>query len=252
MLVTLVILCLVSQQALTITYSCDPYVSCGCSTRPASLSRILGGEPALNNTWGWAVSILFQNTSYCGGTLISDSWVLTTVTCVRSHRSSDTFVSAATNTLIGRQQWRGASVVIPHPDYDYQTQVNDIALIKVSPPFDMTDSAIAQICMPTTMMTTEDYPPIDSSVRNCRSCRWSGCWWCYFSFVDVQMVAIGWGGVTPASTVSYILQQVTLRRVAYETDSCHSLITSRYLQFCASVDDGPKGKNLPMMRDRER
>ena len=95
--------------------------------------------------------------------------------------------------------------------------------------------------------------PIDSSVRNCFSCRWSDrCWWWYFSFVDMQMVAVGWGRVTPASTVSYILQQVTLRRVGYETDSCHSQITNRSRQLCASVENGPKGKNLPMMRDRER
>jgi hypothetical protein len=68
MLLTLAILSLLSQQVLTITYSCDPSASCGCSSSPASLSRILGGEPALNNTWGWAVSILFNDMYYCAGT----------------------------------------------------------------------------------------------------------------------------------------------------------------------------------------
>jgi secreted trypsin-like serine protease len=158
------------QQVLTITYSCDPNASCGCSTSPATVSRILGGETALNNTWGWVVSILFNNSYYCAGSLISDSWILTTVNCVRSYRPSEILVSAATNQRFGWKQRRYASVVIKHPNYDSQTQVNDIALIRVSSLFNMADASIAQICLPMMTITAEDYPPINSPVRKRLSC----------------------------------------------------------------------------------
>ena len=73
MLLTLAILFLVAQQALIISFLCDPNVVCGCSSSSASVSRILGGEPALNNTWDWVVSILFNETHFCAGILISGS-----------------------------------------------------------------------------------------------------------------------------------------------------------------------------------
>ena len=144
------------------SYVCDRNASCGCSTSPALVSRIFGGETAMNNTWGWAVSVLFNNTFYCGATLISPSAILTTAACIGIYRASEIAVSVATTRFLGWTQWRYASVMIKHPNYDPVTRVNDIALLRVSPPFDMTDQGIAQICVP--MMTTEDYPMINTSV----------------------------------------------------------------------------------------
>jgi hypothetical protein len=36
-------------------YSCNTTAACGCSNRPASMTRIVGGEAAATSTWGWAV-----------------------------------------------------------------------------------------------------------------------------------------------------------------------------------------------------
>ena len=144
------------------SYLCNPSAPCGCSSSSARVSRILGGENAFNHTWGWAVSILFNNTHYCGGTLISSSWIVTTAGCIGPYRAWEIVVSAATNQLFGWQQWRPAFAVFPHQNFDPSSFVNNIALIEVSPPFNMNDSSIAQICLP--MATTEDYPPVNSSV----------------------------------------------------------------------------------------
>ena len=143
-------------------YACDRNASCGCSTSPAAVARMIGGETARNNTWGWAVSLLLNSSFVCGATLISSSWILTSSSCLESYRPSEIIASAATNQLLGYKQWRYASVLIKHPDYDSATRVNDIALIQVSPPFNMSDPGIAAICLP--LMATDDYPIINTSV----------------------------------------------------------------------------------------
>ena len=155
-------ICLLDSQL--VQYACDPSATCGCSSRPAVVSRIYGGESAVNNSWGWAVSILINQTYYCGGVLISASWVLTTANCVQGYRASEVWLSAGTNVLLGGKQTRTASRVIQHPSFDDYWWTNNIALIHVSPPFNMTDPSISVICLP--IATDEDFPPTNSSVKN--------------------------------------------------------------------------------------
>ena len=146
------------------TFPCNASAPCGCSGVPVVTSRILGGETAVNNSLGWAVSILLNNTYYCSGTLVSQSWVLTSAGCLGYFRSWEIFVSAATNGLLTWKQWRSVTALIRHPGFTPNSWVNDVALLQLASPFNMTDSAIARICMP--VETTADYPPINSSVSS--------------------------------------------------------------------------------------
>jgi hypothetical protein len=58
-----------------------------------------------------------------------------------------------------------------------------------------------------------------------------------------QLVTIGWGlKAAHIKTVSNELQQVTLRAIAPEIESCDRSISSNSQQFCAGVDTGIKGK----------
>ena len=160
------ILCLllvaVAQRVATVSYPCNASAPCGCSANPVVTSRILGGEAAANLTWGWAVSLSLNGTSMCGGTLISSSWILTAAGCTNYYPASEILISAATNELLGWIQWRRVSLVIKHPAYNTTTGVNDIALLRMSAPFDMTNPSIARICLP--IWTSEDDPSINSSV----------------------------------------------------------------------------------------
>ena len=58
-----------------------------------------------------------------------------------------------------------------------------------------------------------------------------------------QLIAIGWGQrVAHIKAVSNELQQVTLRAVASESESCDGIVSSQSQQFCAGADTGSKGK----------
>jgi secreted trypsin-like serine protease len=151
-----------SQSDGQVEYLCSSTAPCGCSTEPALLTKIVGGEPAATNTWGWAVSLSINDTWLCGGSILSSSWVLTAAHCMAGMLPSEVYISAATNELYGAKQLRVASSVIVNPQFDSVLIENDIALIKVSPPFDMTDPSISQICLPAP--TTEDFPPLNSTV----------------------------------------------------------------------------------------
>ncbi|CAF2537753.1 unnamed protein product [Rotaria sp. Silwood2] len=203
------------QPSAQITYVCNSNTVCGCSKNSASVTKIVGGETAPINTWGWVVSLLINEEWLCGGTILSNSWILTAAHCVENINPSQVIISAATDQLLGMKQWRQGSSVILHPQYNDTLLQNDIALIQVSPSFNMTDESISKICLP--ISTTEDYPPINST-----------------------LVAIGWGELQENGTISDTLQQVTLKRIQYDSFACYLLINNETMQFCAGDLNGGK------------
>merc|ERR1712198_485117 len=49
---------------------------------PPSLNKIVGGEEAEPNQWPWIVALFIDNAWFCGGSLISENWVMTAAHCV--------------------------------------------------------------------------------------------------------------------------------------------------------------------------
>ncbi|CAJ0950741.1 unnamed protein product [Ranitomeya imitator] len=45
------------------------------------LLRIVGGMNSARDEWPWQVSLHFKGNAQCGGSLISDTWVLTAAHC---------------------------------------------------------------------------------------------------------------------------------------------------------------------------
>ena len=100
---------------------------------------IVGGEIADKSAWPWIVSLNKYDSHWCGGSLIAPQWVLTAAHCVvdrsRNARSSKIYtVAVGAHRLSDVSQKIKVSKVIIHPDYDDDTMVNDVALLKLEKP----------------------------------------------------------------------------------------------------------------------
>ncbi|KAK7084715.1 hypothetical protein SK128_023621 [Halocaridina rubra] len=123
----------------------------GCGKRgirtTEGLMRILGGRIAQQGSWPWQVAVLnrFKET-FCGGTLISQRWVLTAAHCVYRRL----YVRLGEHDLQHKDKKEIEMRVeksFKYPDYDVSTIGHDIALLKL--PKDVTYTRyIIPACLP--------------------------------------------------------------------------------------------------------
>ena len=186
--------------------------TCGCSAvKPVFLSsRIVNGNTAVANSWPWMVTILTRNGgALCAGVLISAQHVLTAAHCLNaSWPASSVQVFGGVQTLSTRDsaQIRNVSNFTNHPGYVITpTIINDIAVMTLTSPFNMTSSGVGICCLPT-----------ETSV---------------LSIGNVGVI-IGWGltslnGTSPSDN---LLQGVVQVR---NESSCVSASSAPTIRFCA-------------------
>ena len=131
-------------------YPCNSNVTCGCSLERAIVSKIIGGERVIKRSWGWMVSLRKypDHTHFCGGSILSNSWILTAAHCVAGHKPSNIMIHVGSLYLQYSSQQRTVRRIISHPNYNSGNYVNDIALIQLSSPLDINDPNLAKICLP--------------------------------------------------------------------------------------------------------
>ncbi len=131
-------------------YACRSTAPCGCSIERAILLKIVGGETVRKRSWGWVVSLTqySNHTHFCGGSILSSSWILTAAHCVSNQHASDIMIHAGSTNLQYSSQKRQVAKIFSHPAFDPYTYENDIALIQLSSPLDMNDPDLAKICLP--------------------------------------------------------------------------------------------------------
>nr|XP_057917979.1 chymotrypsin-like protease CTRL-1 [Doryrhamphus excisus] len=119
-----------------------------CGEAPLN-SRIVGGEDAMAGWWPWQVSMHFTGFHICGGTLISEEWVLTAAHCITNTSTSPWLMYFGKQNQTGvnpQEVSRTVSQVIVHADYNNVTFENDIALFKLSSPVTY-NNYIRPVCM---------------------------------------------------------------------------------------------------------
>lgn len=119
-------------------------------------AKITGGTDALISEFPWQVYITSGDIT-CGGSIISDVWIVTAAHCVRTESGatvspSEVFVKAGANNPYNDAEGKvyGASQVIPHENYNDESLENDIALIRLNSPIDIPQAR------PVRIVTQED------------------------------------------------------------------------------------------------
>ena len=112
------------------------------------------------NEYPWMVSITNTDEKhFCGGTLISATWVVTAAHCMfKDSEGTKPVMADQIRVVLGEHDINqageetiprivvGISQIIRHPDYSAITSGNDIALIQTSTPVDL--SIYTPVCLP--------------------------------------------------------------------------------------------------------
>ena len=214
-------------------YPCNPTLTCGCGSIPVILtpSRIIGGEKAIDYSWPMMVSvhIIYENMHWCGGTIVSDSYILTAAHCLYEFVSNPPmklWISAGmTDLLDPRQIRRTVDYIHIYPNYtgrpdDYR---HDIALMHLDQPLPIKENRfLTKTCI------NPVYPPIsnDKYIKN-----------------GTHLTTIGWGTQKSGDLKKPTnLQQVEVFAIDNEDPICIVSMNDSQTQFCAGLIEGGKGK----------
>ncbi|XP_077256103.1 chymotrypsin-2-like isoform X1 [Temnothorax americanus] len=101
--------------------------------------RIVNGEDAKVGEIPYQISLQtkYHSFHFCGGSILSDKFVITAAHCVQGRSPTDIKVVAATINLTDREKLEhDVEKIIIHEEYNSaNSYINDIALLKVKQPF---------------------------------------------------------------------------------------------------------------------
>jgi secreted trypsin-like serine protease len=112
-------------------------------SRRNAASRIVGGSEAYTGQFRFAAAINVQTSNskfFCGGALLTNEWILTAGHCVDG--ATLFTIQLGSNSLTGDDPNRvtvATSDYILHPDFNPSTLENDVGLIKLRLPVELTN-----------------------------------------------------------------------------------------------------------------
>lgn len=189
----------------------DPVV-CG---EPARNGRIVNGTNALPGAYPWTVGLQFVDKLYCGGSLITNRFVLTAAHCLKGiNHSRIRLILGDHNRRIksAHQVTRTIDRVFLHEGFVKKTFNNDIALIRLNAEVEFSPY-ILPVCLPSLDHT----------------------------YLNENGTVVGWGKLEEGGSPSDILQEVVVPIISVTKCKHHTKYRSREItenMFCAGYDEG--------------
>ncbi|ODM98260.1 Trypsin-1 [Orchesella cincta] len=169
--------------------------------------RIVGGSQASKGEFPHIIQIKRNGGQYCGGSLVNANYIVTAAHCATASVAGYTLVAGEhnLNSNEGTEQSRSVSSIVRHPQYNANTQANDVAVMRVSSPF--------------TLNTNVRAVTLPSSSFNPAS----------------QLTVAGWGTLTSGGNLPTILMKVTVPLVS--TATCRNAYGSQIVagMLCAGT-----------------
>lgn len=128
----------------------------GCGKKGPGHTRIVGGVAAKPGEWPWIVTFDYlYNTAnpghHCGGTLITDEWILSAAHCFYSDMDKSRYWFSLgehdLKTVSGHEQKIPIAEILLHPNYDDSTTDNDLALIRLTRKA-VLNNRVKTVCLP--------------------------------------------------------------------------------------------------------
>ncbi|XP_034936651.1 transmembrane protease serine 9-like [Chelonus insularis] len=115
--------------------------------------RIVGGRPTEPHRYPWIARLVYEGRFHCGGSLLTNDYVLTAAHCLRRLKRSKLRIILGDHdqhtNLEAKAVMRAVSAIVRHRNFDLNSYNHDVALLKLRKPVEFTKT-IRPICLPQT------------------------------------------------------------------------------------------------------
>merc|ERR1712061_130635 len=202
----------VGSQAHVCRLNADPIL---CGTALPGHARIVNGKMTSAGSYPWTVGIQFGDKLYCGGSIITNNFIVTAAHCVKgiNPRNIKLVIGDHDRTETEPfQEIRTIERVFIRPDFVKRTFNNDIALIKLNRKLQFSDH-IRPVCL----------PKLDRSYNG------------------QNTTVVGWGKLSEGGDPADVLMEVTVPVITQKKCRRHTRYRSSEItenMMCAGYDDG--------------
>ncbi|XP_044736175.1 trypsin-1-like [Chrysoperla carnea] len=132
------------NKMVAIMIACISLIVSGSTGSPV----VIGGKDIDIQNYPYQLALLVNNKYTCGATIIGREYALTAAQCVKGVSESKITLRAGSNKADSGGYVHKVSKVAVHEKYDQAKNLNDISLLKVSTPFDLTKPGVKAVGLP--------------------------------------------------------------------------------------------------------